>query len=138
LVREVAGEEADGAVVEGRRRRQGAAGAGGVEGVEVAEPGGEGEGGGGVGVATEGEAVEVGAEEGDLGEGKGKGADLLGAQAVLEGVEIALGCAGAGSFAAPPSGGQVVGHGSLLSTGPFDWAQDELRTGLMVGGCSAS
>jgi hypothetical protein len=59
--------------------------------------------------------VEVAAEEGDLGEGKGEGTNLLGAQAVLESVQVALGGAGAGSFAAPPSGGQVVGHGSLLS-----------------------
>jgi hypothetical protein len=86
-----------------------------VEGVEVAEPGGEGEAGGGVLVATAGEAMEVAAEEGDLGEGKGEGANLLGAQAVFQSVEIPVGGAGAGSFAAPPSGGQVVGHGSLLS-----------------------
>ena len=115
LVREVTGEQADGAVVEGRWGWQGAARARGVEGVEVAEPGGEGEGGSGGLVATAGEAMEVAAEEGDLGEGKGEGANLLGAQAVLEGVEVALGGAGAGSFAAPPWGGQVVGHGSLLS-----------------------
>jgi hypothetical protein len=101
LVREVAGEEADGAVVEGRWGWQGAGGVGGVEGLEVAEPGGEGEAGGGVLVATAGEALEVAAEEGDLGEGKGEGTHLLGAQAVLEGVEVALGCAGAGSSAAP-------------------------------------
>ncbi len=101
LVREVAGEEADGAVVEGWWGWQGAGSAGGVEGVEVAEPGGEGEAGGGGLVTTAGEALEVAAEEGDLGEGKGEGADLLGAQAVLEGVEVAPGGAGAGSFAAP-------------------------------------
>jgi hypothetical protein len=88
-----------------------------VEGVEVAEPGGEGEGGSGGLVASAGEAMEVGAEEGDLGEGKGKGANLLGAQPMLEGVEVAFGGAGAGSFAAAPSGGEVVGHGSLPSTG---------------------
>ena len=115
LVREVTGEQADGAVVEGRWGWQGAARAGGVEGVEVAEPGGEGEGGSGGLVATAGEAVEVGAEEGDLGEGKGEGTNLLGAQAVFQSVQIPLGGAGAGSFAAPPSGGQVVGHGRLLS-----------------------
>jgi hypothetical protein len=115
LVREVTGEQADGAVVEGRWGWQGAARARGVEGVEVAEPGGEGEGGSGGLVATAGEAMEVAAEEGDLGEGKGEGANLLGAQAVLESVQVAPGCAGAGSFAASPSGGQVVGHGSLLS-----------------------
>ena len=101
LVREVAGEEADGAVVEGWWGRQGAARAGGVEGVEVAEPGGEGEGGSGGLVAANGEAVDVGAEEGDLGEGKGEGANLLGAQAVFEGVQVAPRGAGAGSFAAP-------------------------------------
>jgi hypothetical protein len=105
LAREVAGEEADAALGEGRRRREGAASAGGVERVEVAEPGGEGDGGGGVLAATTGEALEVSPEEGDLGEGKGEGANLLGAQAVLEGVEVALGGAGAGSFAAP---GHVV------------------------------
>ncbi|MCJ7510267.1 MAG: hypothetical protein MUP14_05200 [Dehalococcoidia bacterium] len=126
LVREVAGKEADGAVVEGWRRRQGAARAGGVEGVEVAEPGGEGEVGGGGLVAANGEAVEVGAKEGDLGEGKGEGANLLGAQAVLEGVEVAPRGAGAGSFAAPSVGGRgkrrpygcmVAGHESLPSVG---------------------
>ena len=89
LVREVVGEEADGAVVEGWWGRQGAARAGGVEGVEVAEPGGEGEGGSGGLVAANGEAVDVGAEERDLGEGKGEGANLLGAQAMLKSVKVA-------------------------------------------------
>jgi len=108
LVREVTGEEADGAVVEGRRGWEGAARAGGVEGVEVAEPGGEGEGGSGGLVATAGEAMEVAAEEGDLGEGKGEGANLLGAQPVFQSVQIPLGSAGAGSFAAPRHGSSLL------------------------------
>jgi hypothetical protein len=124
LVQEVAGEEADAALGEGRRRGQGAAGAGGVEGVEVAEPGGEGEGGGGVPLTAAGEAEKVAAKEGDLGEGKGEGADLLGTQAVLEGVEVALGGAGAGSLAAPST---ALRAGP--STGPFDVAQGRLRAG---------
>ena len=90
----MAGEEADGAVVEGWWGRQGAARAGGVEGVEVAEPGGEGEGGSGGLVAAngetvDGEAVDVGAEERDLGEGKGERANLLGAQPMLKSVKVA-------------------------------------------------
>jgi hypothetical protein len=129
LVQQVAGEEADAALGEGRRRGQGAAGAGGVEGVEVAEPGGEGEGGGGVALTAAGEALEVAAKEGDLGEGKGEGADLLGTQAVLEGVEVAPGGAGAGSFAAPST---ALRAGP--STGPFDVAQGGLRAGSGHGG----
>ena len=104
LVQEVAGEEANAALGEGRRRGQGAAGARGVEGVEVAEPGGEGEGGGGVPLTAAGEAQQVAAEEGDLGEGKGEGADLLGTQPMLEGVDVASGGAGAGSLAAASHG----------------------------------
>jgi hypothetical protein len=126
LAREVAGEEADAALGEGRRRREGAASAGGVEGVEVAEPGGEGDGGGGVLAAAAGEALEVGPEEGDLGEGKGEGADLLGAQAVLESIEVALGCTGAGSFAAPSArlraGARHLGPPFWLSVN--GWATD--------------
>ena len=99
LARQVAGEKPDAALGEGRRRGQGATSAGGVEGIEVAEPGGEGDSGGTVLLATAGEALEVAAEEGDLSEGKGEGANLLGAQAVLEGVEVAPGGAGAGSLA---------------------------------------
>ncbi|MGQ9572152.1 MAG: hypothetical protein ACUVV3_03040 [Dehalococcoidia bacterium] len=87
----------------------------------MADPGGDGEGGGGLLLAAAGESVEVGAEEGDLGEDKGEGTHLLGAQGVLEGVEVALWGAGAGSFAAPPTGGQVP------STRPFDVAQGRLR-----------
>ena len=100
MAREVAGEEADAALGEGWWRWQGATGAGCGEGGEVAEPGGEGDGGGVVLPAAAGEALEVAAEEGDLGEGKGEVANLVGAQAVLEGVEVAFGGAGAGSFAA--------------------------------------
>jgi len=127
LVQEVAGEEADAALGEGRRRREGARSAGGGEGVEVAQPGGESEPGGGIPMATAGEALEVASEEGDLGQREGEGANLLGAQAVLQGVEVALGGAGAGPFAASPAGGQVSGHGGLLSVcqrignGLTDW-----------------
>jgi hypothetical protein len=130
LVFEVAGEEADGAVVEGWWGWHGAARAGGVEGVEVAEPGGEGEGGSGGLVAANGEAMQVGAEEGDLGEGKGEGANLLGAQPMLKSVKVALGGAGAGAFAAPPSGGQVVGHGSLLSRSKGQGGASAAPTGV--------
>jgi hypothetical protein len=127
LVREVAGEEADGAVVEGRRGWQGAARAGGVEGVEVAEPGGEGEGGSGGLVAANGEAVDVGAEEGDLGEGKGEGTNLLGAQAVFEGVEVA------------PSAGSGQAQGRLLGApAPGRLPPRGMGTSLLsVGGCTA-
>jgi hypothetical protein len=140
LVQEVAGEEADAALGEGRGRGQGAAGARGVEGVEVAEPGGEGE-GGGVALATAGEALEVAAEEGDLGEGKGEGTDLLGTQAVLEGVEVASGGTGAGSFAAPPTGGQVSGHWGASFLCVNGWGQGRalpLRADRGQGGASAA
>ena len=105
----MAGKEADGAVIEGWWGRQGAARAGGVEGVEVAEPGGEGEGGSGGLVAANGEAVDVGAEERDLGEGKGEGANLLGAQAVFKSVKVAPSAgsgqaAGVGGAIAAPTG----------------------------------
>ena len=95
--------------------------------MEVAEPGGEGEGGSGGLVAAHGEAVDVGAEERDLGEGKGEGANLLGAQAVLKSVKVALGCASAGSFAAPSTG---------LRTGSrhgYEPPFDRLRTGTGHG-----
>jgi hypothetical protein len=86
LAQEVAGEEADAALGEGWRRRQGVTGAGGVEGGEVAEPGGDGDGGGPVLPATAGEALDVDPEEGDLGQHERECANLLGAQAVLESV----------------------------------------------------
>jgi hypothetical protein len=96
---------------------EGDGGRGGI-GIEVLEP--EAEGGGvaleltvAAGLASDEAGDEVfdggGVEEED------EGAELGGVPPVLEGVEVGLGCAGAGSAAAPPSGGQVVGHGSLPS-----------------------
>jgi len=130
LVREVAGEEADGAVVEGWWGRQGAARAGGVEGVEVAEPGGEGEGGGGCLVAAHGEAVEVGAEEGDLGEGKGEGANLLGAQPMLKSVKVAP---STGSGQAAGVGGASAAHLQVNGSGSWEPPFEEFRAGARAG-----
>lgn len=110
--------------------------------VEVFEP--EADGGG---VALEA-AVTAGLASDEAGdevlEGGGmeedeEGAELGGVPPVLEGVEVALGCAGAGSLATPST---TLRTGP--STGPFDVAQDRLRTGAghgtslpSVGGCTA-
>ena len=95
------------------------------------------------------EAVDVGAEERDLGEGKGEGANLLGAQAVFESVEVApsagsgqaLGGAGAGSFAAPSMrlrAGRGGGRGKrrpLQVNGSGSWEPpfEEFRAGARAG-----
>jgi hypothetical protein len=90
----------------------------GVIGVEVVEPEADSSGVALELVVTAGLASdEAGDEEtegGGLEEGE-EGPKLGGVLSVLEGVEVAFRCAGAGSFATPPSGGQVVGHGSLPS-----------------------
>ena len=116
----------------------------GVIGVKVLEPEAE---GGGValeltvtaGLASD-EAGDEETEGGGLEEDE-EGPKLGGVLPVLEGVEVAPGCAGAGSFAASPRGGQVVGHGSLPSVSrppgrgkrrPFDYAQGR-PYGCMVG-----
>jgi hypothetical protein len=92
----------------------------GVIGVEVLKPEAD---SGGValelavtaGLASD-EAGDEETEGGGLEEDE-EGPKLGGVLPMLEGVEVALGGAGAGSSAASPSGGQVVGHGSLPSTG---------------------
>ena len=62
-----------------------------------------------------GELDEGVADGGQEGEGGRKVAELLGALAVLEGVEVALRGAGAGASAAPSTGLRAgSGHGSLL------------------------
>jgi hypothetical protein len=93
--------------------------AGGV-GVEVVEPEAE---GGGVALEAALTAGLASNETGDevLGGGgveeEDEGPELGGVPPMLEGVEVALGCAGAGSFAAPSAALRA-------GPGPFDVAQD--------------
>lgn len=108
----------------------------GVIGAEVLEPEAD---SGGVALelaVTAGLASdEAGDEETEGGgvEEEDEGPKLGGVLPVLEGVEVALGCAGAGSFAAPPSGGEVVGHGSLPSVSRPPGRGKGRPYGCMVG-----
>ena len=67
---------------------------------------------------------EEGAEEGDLGEGLEEGSELAGARAVLEGVEVARGGAGTGSFSSAWQGSPCTRIWRLLY-----WSSHVLRSG---------